>query len=399
MDDYRISAAGSWQSGASSAELMAGLSSSWLRIGPLSPAGALREAGNPLGFQAGSDVFVQRSGLLLDSSLPAHPPGILVMPLARTLGVFYQELPHGGEWMGCMASAFQRPGVSLEGFVSLSEPPPQSMGEEWITDSAPFAGGKILSSAARFVFDGQPFGMTATLGASLGEMSLPGGFLHLHLFARTGALRLFLLFARADRTYLSPSGDPPREASSISAALLLGDADGSVDMRLSRSVRPPGFSSLPFLAGTTEAGFTAEKRLVTGSDALLSVRVAGSRTVHDETDGATDSSARFSATASLRLSPVKLESGFACSDTDGLSAKAGAERVLDRKGSLVTFEGTALHLGAAEPAFSTIASLRLKRKSFHATVTFGFVEVRLPGLPNDLAKGLRLSLQWGSHSP
>jgi hypothetical protein len=340
------------------AEFLAGVSSPWVRVGPLAPAGVLREACNPLGFQAGSDVFVQRSGFVVDSSFPVQPAGLLVLPIARILGVFYRQLPDGGEWVGCMASAFQRPGAGLEGFVSLARPPGRSPGEEWIADSAPFAGGRILSSAARLLLDSHPFGMTATLGASLAETSPPGGFLSLHLCARTETLRLFLLVAKADSTYVTPSGNHSAEAGSASAAILLDDADGSADVRLSRSVRQPSFSPHPFLADRTEATFKAEKNLAAASDALLSVRVEGSRIIHQEPDGARDSSARGSAAAVLRISPLSLESGFACSDADGLSVKLAARSVLDRRGSLVAFEGTAAHLDGGAQAFSALVSLR-----------------------------------------
>lgn len=214
--DYRIVLAGRsvpvGETGANEARVLAGLSSSWIRIGPLSPAGVLREACNPLGFQAGSDVFVQRSGFVVDSSFPAQSAGALVMPIARSLGAFYRQLPDGGEWVGCMASAFQRQGASLEGFISLARPPCESMGEEWIADSAPFAGGRILTSAARILAESRPFGMTATLGASLPETSLPGGFFNLHLWARTEGLKLFFLLSKADSTYISPSGDHSPDA-------------------------------------------------------------------------------------------------------------------------------------------------------------------------------------------
>lgn len=247
VPDYRFAMAGSWQDGSSFPRLLAGVSSSWLRIGPLSPAGALREASHPLGFQAGSDVFVQRTGFVLDASFPAQPSGILLMPLAGTLGVFARELSTGGEWVGCMASVLQIPGVGLEGFVSLSGPPRESMGEEWITECAPFAGGRILSGAARLLADCPPFSMTATFGASRGEMSLPGSFIHVHLAARTGALSFFLLLARADGTYTSPSGDRPPEESLVSTALQVADAGGGG--RSHFPCHPPAFVHTRSLPG------------------------------------------------------------------------------------------------------------------------------------------------------
>ncbi len=401
--DYRIVLAGrsvpGGETGANEARVLAGLSSSWIRIGPLSPAGVLREACNPLGFQAGSDVFVQRSGFVVDSSFPAQSAGALVMPIARSLGAFYRQLPDGGEWVGCMASAFQRQGASLEGFISLARPPCESMGEEWIADSAPFAGGRILTSAARILAESRPFGMTATLGASLPETSLPGGFFNLHLWARTEGLKLFFLLSKADSTYISPSGDHSPDAGSVSAALLLDDAGGSADVRFSRSVRQLPFAPHSFLAGRTEAGFRAEKSLATAADALFSVRVEGGRIIHEDPEGARDASARCSAAASFRISPVSLESGIACSDIDGLSVKLTAGSVMDRRGSRVAFEADAFHLDGGMQAFSTLFSLRFARKSFSLALQAGLADVRFLAVQEDLRKGLRLSLQWVSHSP
>jgi len=398
VPDYRFAMAGSWPGGGSFPRLLAGVSSSWLRIGPLSPAGALREASHPLGFQAGSDVFVQRTGFVLDTSFPAQPSGILLMPLPRTLGVFARELSTGGEWVGCMASVLQIPGLGLEGFVSLSGPPRGSMGEEWITESAPFAGGRILSGAARLLADCPPFGMTATFGVSRGEMSLPGSFIHVHLAARTGALSFFLLLARADGTCTSPSGDHPPEESLVSTAFQVADAGGEVDVRISHAICQPSFAPGLFRAGRTEASLAAEKSMAAGNQALVSVRAEGSRIIHEETDGGQGSASRCAATTAVRVSPVRLESGVACSQDEGVSARFMAEAVLDHHGSLASFEGTASHLDGGEQDFSALCSLRLGRKSFRVTVGAGLTDVRFRAVGEDFLEGLKLSILWDSRS-
>ncbi len=397
--DYRFVAV-AWQPlHARSSQLLAGLSSSWLRVGPLSPAGVVREACGPLGFQAGSDVFMQRSGFLLDSSLPPRMPGALLMPWPRTLGLFWQRLPGGGEWAGCMASFVGVPGAAAEGFLGVSGPSPEDRGEEWTADSAPFAGGKVLCGAGRLALDWRPFAMTATLGASGSERALPGAFFHLHLCVRADPFAFFLLFAGSDAAYTSPSGEHPRDALLASAVLLLEGEAEKVDARLSRSVHQPGFAPGAFREQRTEASFRMEKTFTPSDDSLLSLRLEGGKIIHGAADGSCEPASRCAASAALHVSPVTLESGLGLSDSGGLSARAGAKATLDRYGSLVACDGSVLSVGRDFPAFSAIFSARLARRRFAVTVTAGLAEVRFRALPRDLGNGLRLSILWSSHSP
>ena len=196
-------------------KLLAGLSLPWLKLGPLSPAGVLREAANPLGFGAGSDVFVQRSGFLLDLSIPATQAGVLFMPIPRVLGVFYE--PDGGEGqrLGCLAGIGSRDGVSVEGFASISEPPARDREEEWLQASSPFPGGKTLTTAARLMLGSPWCGVSATIGASSAERCPPGSFAHLHCAIRsTGRASTCSLPGPTPRTSLRRAGTVPMRVSS-----------------------------------------------------------------------------------------------------------------------------------------------------------------------------------------
>lgn len=138
--------------------------------------------------------------------------------------------------------------------------------------------------------------------------------------------------------------------------------------------------------------------MAAGNQALVSVRVEGSSIIHEETDGGRGSASRCAATTAVRVSPVRLESGIACSQGEGLSARFMAEAVLDRRGSLASFEGTADHLDGGEQDFSALCSLRLGRKSFRVTVSAGLAEVRFRAVREDFPKGLKLSILWDSRS-
>ena len=374
--------------------LLAGLSSSWLRIGPLSAAGILREACNPLGFQAGSDVFVQRSGFVLDESFPAPPSGIILMPVERALGIFFRPLGDGGEWVGVMGSLFRRSGLSVEGFLSLADPAPEPVGEEWVSSAAPFAGGRILSSAARILFETWPLGLSATVGTSRGEALPPGSFYHLHLWAHTGPLRIFLLLAQADGTYTTPSGEHPADSGMVSCAVVLSDKEGSVDFHLSEAIRQRAFSAHPFLGSRMEADFGAEKCVALAGETLLTTRVEGSRIVHREEDGATDSVLRCAAFAGARVSPFRMETGASWDRTSGLAALLAGEATLDRRGSRASVESAVRHLDHEAQTFSILFSLRWERSDFGVTVGAGLEDVEFSSFPRDLGQGLRLSVDW-----
>jgi hypothetical protein len=398
-EDVRF-VAGAWQpAGASTARLFAGLSSSWLRAGPLSPAGVIREACNPLGFRAGSDVFLQRSGLVLDTSLPARQPGVLLMPAPRSLGVFYQPLPAGGDWAGCVAGFFPVPDVGAEGFFCVAGPPPGKRGEEWIADSAPCAGGRVLCGAGRFVLDSAGFGMSAAVGASGSEMCLPGTFIHLHLVARLDPLTLFFLFGKADASFTSPAGDRPRDAVLVSAAARLEEEALKAQARFSHSVRQAGFTPQPFLADRTEVDLRVERVLALAGDALLCVAVDGGKTIRGSPDGSQEPDFRCGVAATLRIAPATLEAGVEQGDAGGLSAKAGIKATLDHYGSQASLDGAVLHVDRGARSFSALASARFSRRTFSVTLSAGMDDVRFTALPQDAGKRLRLSLQVGSRSP
>jgi len=390
--------AGAWQPAPfETARLFAGLSTPWLRAGPLSPAGVIREACNPLGFQAGSDVFLERSGLVLDTSLPTRLPGVLLMPAPRALGIFYQQLPRGGDWMGGMAGFFPVPGTGAEGFLCVARPAGAGMGDDWTADVAPFVGGRVLCGAGRLVLDGGGFGMSATFGASGSETSVPGTFIHLHVTARVDPLTVFFLLGRADPSFISPSGSRPRDSSLLSAAARLEGEAGELVVRLSRSVRQPGFLPQEFLGDRMEAELRAERVLALAGDALLCVELDAGKTLQEWPDGSQEPAVQCGAAATLRIAPLSVEAGVRQSNGDGLSTSAGARVTLDRYGSLAALEGAVLHAGrSSTQSFSVIGSAKFSRRTFSLALSAGVDEVRFNAPRQDLGKRLLVLFQVGT---
>ncbi len=368
--DFRVAMAGG-----PDVPILAGVSCPWLRAGPLSPAGILREAANPLAFQAGSDVFVERTAFVLEESFPAPPSGVLLMPVSRSLGVFCRSLADGGQWIGVMASAFHRPGVSVEGFLSMANPPAQTAGEEWLSAQAPFAGGRVLSSAGRLLVETGPLGLAATMGISQGELVPPGTFCHFHASLRTGVLGLYLLLGTADTGYTSPAGEHPAETRMASAALRLSSSQGSADLRVSQATGHPSFSPHPFLAARSEASFEVERMLPLPGETLLRACLQGSTIIHADPDGAREASRRCSALLGVHVSPFRVEAGSGWSSVEGASADVSAQAALDRRGSRVALD--------ASLPFSALLALRLAGPGFLFTVGAGWED-----------QGPRFSAAW-----
>ncbi len=407
--DFRLALAGRFDALLSrpDASFLAGLSSPWLRAGPLSPAGLLREASNPLGFGAGSDVFVERTAFVLDESFPGPPAGILLMPVARSLGVFCRPLAGGGEWIGCMASAFHRPGVSMEGFLSMSDPSAQPAPEEWTSPRAVFPGGRILSSAGRLLMETGPFGLAATLGASKGELVPPGAFFHFHAAVRTGILGVHFLLGSAEGTYTAPTGEHPAEAVVASTAILLSSPRGTVDLRVSQATSQPAFSPHPFRATRSEASFEVERTVAAPGEILLRAVIRGGTIIHDDVQGARSRFSRCSALAGARMAPFRLEAGAGWNATEGASILTTGEATLDRRGSRAGFEGSLSHLDGDARTFSGLLSFRLERRDIRLSVSAGVADLRLRGPAADVSRALRFSvgwnmresLEWGSPPP
>ena len=146
----------------------------WLRFGPLLPRGLLRQVSNPLGFSPSSDVFQERTTLVLDGELSSASQGVLLMPACGLCGVFCRPVRAGGNEYGAFGRVPLAPGAAAEAALLASRPRAQEPPDEWFLSHGPFPGGDITELCARFAASSPALGFSLTSGISSARWTSPG---------------------------------------------------------------------------------------------------------------------------------------------------------------------------------------------------------------------------------
>ena len=250
--------------------------------------GPLREANHPLGFSPQSDVFFERTGLPLDRSLEGTKPGLLFMPVPEVLGFYVAPSRLGLPTYGCFASVLSRNGSGVEGFLSLSRPEAEELGDDWFAASAPFPGGELLVAGSRVRVSFPGFVRLATVGTSRGERVSSGSIWHLRASAFATGAYATLLAGGSGGTYRSPRGEAFKKSA------LFATAAGITDLRLAAAhVFPPHRPSWIRAAAVScrqailQAGIEAILVHAAGFDASLKLK-GEKRIARDETGARED---------------------------------------------------------------------------------------------------------------
>ncbi|HEY9594851.1 MAG TPA: hypothetical protein VHE79_10260, partial [Spirochaetia bacterium] len=299
-------------------EIVAGFVLGQCAVGPLAPLGLLREAANPLGFAAGSEVFLEPAGCALDMSLGSSRMGALCPLVPGTLDAFSLGLSGGGSETGIVARLRPGPGATLEAFVAAAEPPPDASAEEWLFDHAPYPGGSLVDAAARVRATGGGLSFVASVGGSAGERVAPGGFFHLLVTAEGDGVSLALLGGAASRSYRTPAGRASDDEALVAGTLSLRQGRVRAEASFTHA---QGFA--PFApAGSVPSrdGIELELRrdLAAKGKSRASLSISGRKTVRWDEGAHRDESGSFSATARGRLGKVDLDAELSLSDGEGL---------------------------------------------------------------------------------
>ncbi len=198
-----------------------GISLPRLCAGTLAPSGLLREAANPLGFGAASDVFREDTSLRLDGSAssPARL-GVLLMPIADRLGLYLAEGQAGGGEAGIFAVLEPPCGLTVDLLAAAAQPGPAvprvqdglSAGD-WY--GASVAGGVRGVTVARLRAKRRCLSAAVTAGLSSGTRCGPGHFLHAAAAVAGRGVSAAVLFGEADTGWRSLAGR--RAAAAVTA--------------------------------------------------------------------------------------------------------------------------------------------------------------------------------------
>jgi hypothetical protein len=327
-EDGAAAVNGAWRQ-----SLVGGFSLPWIRVGSLVPAGILREAENPLGYSAASDVFMQHAGLFLDASKTGAPPGILCMPVPDLFGLFCVSCRDGGPQYGCFARFEPIESFGLEGFAMLSAPPPTVVGEEWLCSSGPFPGGALIVSAVKLFCHLPALSLSGTVGNSCAQMAPAGWFYHVSFQAERGGVHAALFLGECDGTYRTADGSPTSEAGKISGSFGFAAPDGSADFSYSLAVDQPGFAPGPFLCSAERIAAAFEKGFVRSSSLDCVGALKMEKEIRRNVDGIRDDVSRMSGAVTGTLKGgLEAVAGLDLSDPGGrgLFVSLGLPRIARR---------------------------------------------------------------------
>ncbi len=358
-----------------------GLSTPWIRIGTLSPAGLIRETANPLGYGPESDVYREETGFTLDGSVSSpQRAAVLLMPVPGRLGVFYRVGPGGRGQAGCFACSEPGHRLAVEGLAAVAAPAAEQL-EEWFPRLSPFPGALVAQSAARLLIDLPGAAASATLGLSGGERRLPGAFLHAGLRMGDDSESAALLLGLADGNYTTLSGEGCFERLSARGAFAIRRQTGAAELRCSLDVGQPRFAPARYLPTAGSVGVSIERERPLGAVGSVTARIEAERSARIEPDGGRADSVDCSASLIARSRALEVE---ACLSTDGSRADARASaHWTPARSALGASLDVRLAFGEGAPLLSAETILRLEREG--GAVTFGL------GLEERV---LRFSLGW-----
>jgi len=349
-----------------------GISSPWAVFGPLLPRGILRQVSDPPGFTAGSGLFTERTGFVLDGALPSSRAGVVVTPVRDWYGLFCRPGREGGTETGAFARLSPGGGAILEACAMASRPDARPVPEDWILSRGSPPGGDIANIAGRMSMVSPLFSYSLAAGTSRSAHARPGAFASVWLRGRSGDLDAAALVSGADVGYRAPDGACTPAASRISARVLLGRdrGRGIVESDVSFLVGEPGFSPRREIP-TTCAVRAAFSREYSGRGTWpIAILVEADKSISRDPDGVRAETSRCSGTACLSLGAAQCSSGIELSDRGGVCFR-GAVGLSPSRQFEIRLEGKAAQLGTPCPEGTASLKFTLEAQGRRASLETG----------------------------
>ena len=388
-----LSGVGPPTGGAAMEGLLLGVCLPWLRFGPLLPRGMLRQVADPLGFSPASDVFQERTTLVLDGELSSAAQGVLLMPASGLCGVFCRPVSTGGNEYGVFGRLPLAPGASVEAVVLKSRPGAEDPPDDWFLSHGPFPGGDVTELCARLAAVSPGLGFSLTSGISSATWTAPGAFTNLLVSGRTPWLQAAVLLAGVTSGDRSPDGSCAGGAARVSGRARLGTdrAAGFLEAGWSFSVATPPFAPGSEIPTRTTVRAELSRDFDGLSSPAVSIVIQGEKDISRESSGIRAESSRCGSTVQAVFPGLGITTGFTLSGTDGVGL-LGAFVLKPSPRLRLLAEAGANRLATDSASASASVKASLEHDNQKAAVQAGFVDCPLCGAGTRLARCFRLSL-------
>ena len=195
--------------------------------GPVRLAGAWRELARPLGHDAGTRVYGERTRLVPDTGIsPGRLRGVQLAPLPGVAVAGYLEPAPAtagrvrpSTVLAAAAAGEPLPALGLEAYTAVRTGPPPPVSTRWLLAAPPFPGGELALAGIRARVTAAAGELAGSVNASLGPR-LPPAF-HVRLSGRAPSPygELAAAVAAAGREFRALGGGAPDASLAWSARL------------------------------------------------------------------------------------------------------------------------------------------------------------------------------------
>jgi hypothetical protein len=358
--------------------------------------GLLREASNPLGFSPGSDVFVERTGLLLDGSFPSGSPGFLCMPMPDVLGFFCLPCARGVLAYGVCVNIQPAAGCRAEGFLTLAESQSESSSEEWFRTGPMDPGGAVMVTGGRLLLDFPGLSLGMTLGGSHCERSPPGWFCHLHGSWHGDGLFAEAILGSTDGTYRRPGGMGSEGGSAFSGAVGIERPASDAKISYSLSFDQPGFAPRPLRASREVMEIMLEQDFAAAAGLDLSCRAEAEKRITRVPSGDRQETGRCSASLKWTFGGLEAGTRVDVNDPGGVDISLSGGYPVAGGSPRLLLEARVERLAAACPVLTVLAALHLERGDSALMLESGIEGFSIRTGGSEALKHIRLKVSWSA---